>query len=51
MGEPRTSSAAGPRAWRWRGGCLRGLVWALLFETAVLFTLAFLIYSWRILHL
>jgi hypothetical protein len=40
-----------PRAWHWRGGCLRGFAWALLFETAILAMLALLIYSWRTLHL
>jgi hypothetical protein len=50
MGEPRTSSGR-RRPWHWRGGCLRGLAWALLFETAILAMLAFLIYSWRTLRL
>jgi hypothetical protein len=48
--EPRASSSR-LRAWKWRGGCLRGLAWALLFETAILLMLGFLIYGWRTLHL
>jgi hypothetical protein len=51
--EPRTSFGARQRDSR--GGCLRGLVWAVLLETAgvlvLTLTLAFLAYSWRALHL
>ena len=50
MDELRPSPAY-RRPWKWRGGCLRGLAWALLVESAVLLTLALLIYSWRSLHL
>jgi hypothetical protein len=52
--EPR-SSFGWPRQRDSRGGCLRGLVWAVLLETAgvllLVSTVAFLAYSWRALHL
>jgi hypothetical protein len=35
----------------WRGGCLRGLVWAVLLEAAGLSMLAFLIFEWRAFNL
>jgi len=34
-----------------RGGCLRGLVWAMLLEVAGVSMLAFLIFEWHAFHL
>ncbi|HUB18871.1 MAG TPA: hypothetical protein VL990_09575 [Acidobacteriaceae bacterium] len=44
----RTGSGIRPR--NWRGGCLRGLLWAVLFEAAAVSMLVFLIYEWHALR-
>jgi hypothetical protein len=33
------------------GGCLGGLIWAMLFELAGLLTIVLLVVAWRALHL
>lgn len=48
--EPRLSFSVARRR-DCRGGCLRGLVWAMVLEGVALLMLAFLIYEWRVLHL